>query len=458
LADVEKVLFERLSIFIGGFTLTAAEAVCADESVPATVIADTLLRLVQKSLIDAELIGMSTRYRFLETIRSFAWERLSVHGDVATTMLRLTEWLREEARTLETSQSREAFIRLRAELDNVASVVRWAIGTGHARAIVAAADLVIDFRNVWYGSGRHAEVRVAVFMLLDQLSDDENPEQVGLLVRAIAAYLTGEEVATLSARAMPLLTATGRGSLAAYLHARAAQAECLRGNAAAAEAHLVAGAALLTAEERTRTRSGFAFSTTGAYVRCVLKDFTGARAALEDLVIPRGDSYEIEADIVLAEIEFREGYFKQALNILSEAKRKLVRYSGPEPLRMMIFGNAARCSLILGDARTAENDLRQALADILDTPDRAVLFAVIFVFLARYAAVLAADAGRVELAARILGACEASTNPSSLDVDELAIDLATRSLAALSLERANELRARGAGEDLFELIEEFLAD
>jgi len=458
LSDVDRLLFERLSVFIGGFTLAAAEAVCADESVPGTVIADSVLRLVQKSLIDAELIGTSTRYRFLETIRSFAWERLSQRGDDARTMQRLTEWLGDQARTLETSLSQETLARLRAELDNVASALRWAVGTADAEAIVAAAEVLIGFRSVWYGTGRHVEVRLVVFRLLDQLRDDENPEVVGLLVSAIAPYLTIEELTALSARAIPLLCATGHGSLAAYVHSRAAQAECVRGNAEAAEAHLVAGAALLTAEERRRTRTGFAFSTNCAYVRCVLMDFAGARAALQDLVIPIGDSYEIEAGIVLAEIEFREEHFEKALQVLEEAKRAFARYSAPQPLRMMIFGNAAKCAVILGDARTAENDLRQALADILNAPDRAGLFATVVLGYARYAALLAAKAGRVELATRLLSACETSTNPSSLDVDGRPLDLVTPFLKSLSPGRAKELRTLGAGEDLFDLIEEFLAD
>jgi tetratricopeptide (TPR) repeat protein len=161
---------------------------------------------------------------------------------------------------------------------------------------------------------------------------------------------------------------------------------------------------------------------------------------------------------VLAEIEFREEHFEKALQVLEEAKRAFARYSAPQPLRMMIFGNAAKCAVILGDARTAENDLRQALADILNAPDRAGLFATVVLGYARYAALLAAKAGRVELATRLLGACETSTNPSSLDVDGRPLDLVTPFLKSLSPGRAKELRTLGAGEDLFDLIEEFLAD
>ncbi len=245
LTDVDRLVFERLSIFIGGFTLAAAEAVCSDEAVPATAITDAVLRLVQKSLLDPEHIGTSTRYRFLETIRSFAWERLSENGRVSRIMLRLIDWLTREAAVVETSSWPDAIAPLRRELDNVAAAVSWAVGTGDAQIVVAAARALISFRGVWYGTSRHGEIRRLGFWLLEQLRDDEHPELVGLLIGALGAFLTGAELAVLAARAIPLLTASGRRSNAAALHARVARYECVRGEAATAEAHLAAGAALL---------------------------------------------------------------------------------------------------------------------------------------------------------------------------------------------------------------------
>jgi predicted ATPase/class 3 adenylate cyclase len=74
LDDAERLLFARLSVFAGGFTLEAAEAVCADEALPTDNVIDLLARLVDKSLVmlDAD----SGRYRLLETVRQFAAEKL----------------------------------------------------------------------------------------------------------------------------------------------------------------------------------------------------------------------------------------------------------------------------------------------------------------------------------------------------------------------------------------------
>ncbi len=457
LTDVERVAFERLSVFIGGFPLGAAEAVCADESVPVTAIADIVLRLVQKSLIDAELIGTSTRYRFLETIRSFAWERLSQREDGARMMLRLIGWLTREAAVFEKSSWPNAIVPLRRELDNVGASVSWAIETADAQTIVTAARTLIAFRGVWYGTSRHGEMRRLGFWLLEHLRDDDNPELVGLLISALAPFLTDAELGALASRAIPLLTSAGRGPQAASLHARVARYECVRGEAAAAEAHLAAGAALLTPEERARSRTGLAFATNSAYVRSILKDYAGARAALDGLVITPGDPYEIDVCILLSEIEFRQQHFKDALRTLTELQPRLARYPSGNLLAVMVFGNAAKCELLLGDAAAAETNFRRALAGIVDAPNVAHLN--VYVDICRYVAVIAANTGRAELAARLLGACAAACDPSSLEDVDYATEIAIPALhVSLSPDQMDALCALGADEDLFDLIDEFLDD
>jgi hypothetical protein len=90
-------------------------------------IGESVFRLVQKSLLDAELIGTSSRYSFLETIRSFGWERLSQTDDVGTFMDRLVAWLTYEAQAKYTGESPRTLEQLRRELDNVAAVAAWAM-------------------------------------------------------------------------------------------------------------------------------------------------------------------------------------------------------------------------------------------------------------------------------------------------------------------------------------------
>lgn len=77
LTDTERRLFERLSVFVGGFTLEAAEAVCSDGEVDQGDVLDLLAGLVDKSMVlsDQAPSGVS-RYRLLETLRHFGLRRL----------------------------------------------------------------------------------------------------------------------------------------------------------------------------------------------------------------------------------------------------------------------------------------------------------------------------------------------------------------------------------------------
>ena len=80
LFEDERHLFARLSVFAGGCDLDAAEAVCADEGVPAGEILDVLSRLVDKSLVTATDSGRETRFSQLQTLWQYGRERLSQSG------------------------------------------------------------------------------------------------------------------------------------------------------------------------------------------------------------------------------------------------------------------------------------------------------------------------------------------------------------------------------------------
>ncbi len=81
LTEPEQRLFCRLSVFSGGWSVTAAEAICSGEGVEKVDILNLLSRLVDKSLVLVDESGARTRYRFLETVRQFAEERLADSGN-----------------------------------------------------------------------------------------------------------------------------------------------------------------------------------------------------------------------------------------------------------------------------------------------------------------------------------------------------------------------------------------
>ena len=78
LSDEERIVLRRLAVFTGGFTLEAAEAVCSGEGVEPESLLDLLSRLVDRSLVQVE---DDARYRLLETIRQYAFDRLMWSGE-----------------------------------------------------------------------------------------------------------------------------------------------------------------------------------------------------------------------------------------------------------------------------------------------------------------------------------------------------------------------------------------
>ena len=82
LTERERLVFARLSVFSGGWTLDAAEAVATDGvTVELHDVLGIVSALVDKSLVEADIATETTRYRFLETIREYAAEQLAYRGD-----------------------------------------------------------------------------------------------------------------------------------------------------------------------------------------------------------------------------------------------------------------------------------------------------------------------------------------------------------------------------------------
>jgi tetratricopeptide (TPR) repeat protein len=90
----EQRLFVRLAVFAGGWNLDAARAVRASGDASSHVVLDGLAGLVDKSLVSAEDAGGRRRYRFLETIREYALERLAASGDSIQTRARHASYFR----------------------------------------------------------------------------------------------------------------------------------------------------------------------------------------------------------------------------------------------------------------------------------------------------------------------------------------------------------------------------
>lgn len=137
LTDLERILFRRVAVFVGGFTLQAAEFVCS-EGIKQSDTLGLLGRLIDKSLVTVEQVSATgeTRYRLLETIRQYALEKLEAAGEMIVTRDHHLTYLIQLAEQSEPhiwgSDVASWGKRLNVELDNFRAAMDWAIETGKA--------------------------------------------------------------------------------------------------------------------------------------------------------------------------------------------------------------------------------------------------------------------------------------------------------------------------------------
>ena len=140
----ERRLFARLAAFTGGCGLTAAEAVCADDQVPADEILDVLSRLVDKSLVTTAGDDGEPRFGQLQTLWQYGRERLGESGEADAMRARHGAYYRQlatEARQgLRGATGPGCRDRLVAESGNLRAALDWCIATGDADAALSLAS------------------------------------------------------------------------------------------------------------------------------------------------------------------------------------------------------------------------------------------------------------------------------------------------------------------------------
>jgi predicted ATPase len=133
LSKTEQVLLRRLSVFVGGWTLEAAETVCADESIQSVDVLDLMTHLVDKSLVSMDELAVEPRYRMLETIRQYAHEKSFEMGEDDAMRGRHRDWFAQwaEQGQAELTGPRQAawLARLEDEHDNLRAALEWALAS-----------------------------------------------------------------------------------------------------------------------------------------------------------------------------------------------------------------------------------------------------------------------------------------------------------------------------------------
>ncbi|WP_075017343.1 AfsR/SARP family transcriptional regulator [Actinacidiphila rubida] len=159
---VERVMLRRLAVFRGGWTLEAAESVCADprpesgdgDRIDGLDVAALLGSLVDKSLVLADVNGDGARYRMLETISEYSGERLDASGERAAVEARHIAFFRELARCADRQlRGRDQLVwfeRLEREHENLRAALRRAVAAGDEQQA-----LVLVLGCAWFWEVRH---------------------------------------------------------------------------------------------------------------------------------------------------------------------------------------------------------------------------------------------------------------------------------------------------------------
>ena len=153
LTEPERLLFRRLAVFTGGFTIDAAEGV-----VDVPDVLDLLSSLVDKSLVTLETEALESRYRMLETVRQFAQERLAEAGEAAELGRRHAQFFLARAEAAEpflSNQTEGWQERLALDLGNLRAAADWF--EQDPGSIEQALRLAAALFWFWFGLGHYRE-------------------------------------------------------------------------------------------------------------------------------------------------------------------------------------------------------------------------------------------------------------------------------------------------------------
>ena len=125
LPEPERLVLQHMAVFDGGAELAAIRAVAADARIDPGAVVVNLARLVDKSLVAAELSGAAVRYRLLDTTRSYALDKLTASGELPVMTRRHAEWFLQRAQAFSAGAGGKVD-EYTADLANIRAALDWA--------------------------------------------------------------------------------------------------------------------------------------------------------------------------------------------------------------------------------------------------------------------------------------------------------------------------------------------
>lgn len=167
LTEAEQILFRRLSVFAGGFTLDSMQTICADENLASQITLDQLERLIDQSLVLVETPDDGVRYRMLETLRQYAHERLLESNEIEPVRTRHSQYYVHFAEEIEPKLRGPEQVHwldlLEKEQDNFRAVFGYASGK---ERVEQGLRLAVALRAFWELRAHRTEGRLYVETLL----------------------------------------------------------------------------------------------------------------------------------------------------------------------------------------------------------------------------------------------------------------------------------------------------
>jgi predicted ATPase/class 3 adenylate cyclase/Tfp pilus assembly protein PilF len=204
LSDPERIVFRRLAAFAAGFTLEAAEMVCAGDGVDESEVLDLLMRLVDKSLVMTEEQDGTARYRLLETVQEYTRERLRKSEEAEGVQRRHRDWylgLAERAGPELFGANQAAwFDRLEVEQGNLRAALRSSIERGGTEAALRLVGVLWRF---WAVRGHFEEGSGWLKAVLEAVErNSDAPPALRAKALNVAGYLALSQGAYATARTL----------------------------------------------------------------------------------------------------------------------------------------------------------------------------------------------------------------------------------------------------------------
>ena len=181
LDEQDRIVLRRLAVFAGTFGLAAARALGAGGTVADAEILPALGRLVDKSLVVADVQADESRYRLLETIRAFAAARLVEVEEVTALRDRHLTWYLRFIETTEADREHDADGWRRAlvlEYDNLRAALEWGLAAEDPRA---GRQVAASMAWLWHLDRRGREGMGFLRRAIDRVPDERSPLQARLM-------------------------------------------------------------------------------------------------------------------------------------------------------------------------------------------------------------------------------------------------------------------------------------